>query len=197
MFFVSQSRSRGYSVLATPLADVEKTLMFKFIPHIINLLAVQKEVVILDWGGGAGEAANALAKQLRHAKVQNVKIYVLSDLYFTQWHRNEKSITYIYGDYRDLAKYNLPQVDFVFSHFGLWHLETDDLIDHFRELRGLLRPGARVIYNTRKHVEKDLIDLTFWYDIKERRGDFSPVFTITLKQNGSFIYTSVETVKYD
>ena len=179
--------ARGYNILQTPLNDITKALGFDVIKYIEDRQG--KETVIMDWGCGEASMLNEVAKQLRHAGITNVKLYGFSDLYFSAWSTNDKMITYLYGDMEELKSFNIPKVDLVLSHYGLFHIENDKLVKHFQDFRSILNNSGQIIYNTRDSTKDGLIDLTFFYDIDIDYKTTPKTHRLKLKTNGSYFYS--------
>jgi len=179
--------SRGYSIIKTPLNEITETLGFDIIKYIQD--RGDKETVIIDWGCGEGAMLNEVAKQLRHAELTNVKLYGFSDLYFSIWSQNDSMINYIYDDMEHLIYHDIPRVDLIISHFGLFHVE-DKIIKHFNDLRYILNDGGLIVYNTFGYEKDKLIDLTYYYSVENYFTQDDQVFKLRLKPNGSYFYAS-------
>ena len=176
---------RGWCILKTSYNQVEATLGFTMVDYIKEDLE-ERGLNILFWGCGAGKAANDIAEALDRAKGdEKFQIVGFGDMSFPDWNYSDPSVSYILGTLEDLENTPTPKFDIIMSHFGLFHLEQEELVDHMKALRVKLKPGGVVVFNVKWTGSQYLVDLSPYYEIDTYPMDHSYTVKLRLKDNGA------------
>ncbi|HLC79609.1 MAG TPA: hypothetical protein VJG83_04255 [archaeon] len=113
---------------------------------------LKRPQLVLDWGCARGVAATELALE----GGPRVQVIGYSKDSYSQWTKNDE-VTFIQCHQKELGKYlkKFPQIDLIYSHFGLWHLTggwptsklKPDSAEHFKALFSKLSDGGRIVFN--------------------------------------------------
>ncbi len=111
---------------------------------------INKEIVLVDWGGGTGRGSIELHYKLQSEGIPH-HIYVLSHDYLPNWQKAPKGMTFILDDAVNITKYLGPDsVDIIFSLRAISHflkstdfrIQSPDKTGHIDDLEWILKPGG-------------------------------------------------------
>lgn len=127
--------------ISTPLRKIEESLGFNISGEISQRTRqATTPVVVLDWGCGAGNAAEAIAAKFG----KKVSVYGCSDTSYKEWHAI-KTVKLVQATKEDALRYfKKGTMDFIYSHLGLSH--TDLASENYLEKLLLkLRLGGKLV----------------------------------------------------
>ncbi|MCA9404412.1 MAG: class I SAM-dependent methyltransferase, partial [Candidatus Omnitrophica bacterium] len=106
-------------------------------------------IKILDWGAGDGTALIDLHKRITEAGIENVQLIGYGDQYFTNWENAPEGVEFIFDTADRLPDYFNPgEIDFIYSHKGLYHLTKDssraDAVDYMKRINTVLKAGGEL-----------------------------------------------------
>lgn len=182
----------GWSIITTDLPEVERALGTKLMETIMTLRKryPNKELVIIDWGCGMGQAINTLADQARRAEVKNVKFVGYSNMYFPQWSVT-RNVEFIFDEMDNLPKYlDNNSVALIFSHFGLYHVQGLKFLEHLRNLSTKMVTGGMIVTNTCQVNGHFILEASPYYLPEQYYTNYDKVYRLTRNSVGCGILTS-------
>ncbi|MFH0753732.1 MAG: hypothetical protein V2A70_04130 [Candidatus Omnitrophota bacterium] len=123
--------SSSYTIEDSHLNTVDAAI--NLIRNLEILLAKRKDdapVVIMDWGAGKGTTLKELNLWLKENSVKNVRLIGFSNIFYPEWRTLPDDITMIWATPKHLLpilkKNKIDEIDLIYSHYGLSHLDIQD-----------------------------------------------------------------------
>ncbi|MBI2529574.1 MAG: methyltransferase domain-containing protein [Candidatus Diapherotrites archaeon] len=117
------------------MADIERALMFDLRGDIAKRIKSGQRPNVLDWGCGNGRAIKRLGRKFNG----RINAYGYSDMLYKGWQK-EKNVKYIHATKEDMLRYfKNSSLDIIYSHIGLFYLDTDVV-----KYTGMLLPKLKV-----------------------------------------------------
>jgi len=151
-----------WRVFTSNLQTVEETTGFLVREHCRQLVRTTppyRRPVILEWGCGAGNAVRDLTTDPQI--VGRALIFGYSDVWDKCWNSVDgvKFLFFVKEHLTEFFRRSKLKIDFIFTHFGLEHLNGDDQFDHLRDLASILSPGGVIVLPDPSSVLFDLSDV--------------------------------------
>ena len=126
----------------------DKDALYEKIKKLAAKAAEKGETVrIVDWGVGNGRALIEIAERLKSDGITNVELFGFGNLAYKNWEKAPVSITFIRDEAENLARFfEDNSIDFMFSNYGIFHLEEAEYKDHLRELFPKMKVGGEIIH---------------------------------------------------
>lgn len=147
----SRAFREGYEI--TPLAEVSENLSFDILEKVISLAAEDdaRTITVVDWGCGDGSALKDIAQYLAEKSITNVQLIGFSNIYYNKWEEDfgYENVSFILDRAENFKDYfNDSEIDFVFSHKGLAHLNSQDYTAHMQSISTVMSHGGIILHDT-------------------------------------------------
>lgn len=180
----------GWSIITTPLKTVEDVLRKSLIVEVKRIVDryPDKKLAVIDWGCGDGTAINELARQARRAGI-NARFIGYSNLYFDRWKESE-DVEFILDNMDRLPVYfENDEIGLIFSHFGMYHVRSEALVEHLNNLSTRIVSGGIIVTNTCEYKRDALINASHYYTIDTYFTTYDKVFGLTRNEVGAGVWT--------
>ncbi len=164
---------RKWHCESSSLYKVSRDLGFDILGFLKHRAEERPSLKVLDWGCGAGAAAEDLALVARHGKL-NAKIYGYSGESWKEW--NEISgVTFLHSPARASPSYFPGRgLDLVYSRHGLFHLQGEPFRKLISAFAGKLAPGGKMVFDIVRSSQKAAVEETVSsLNSREGNGKFS------------------------
>jgi hypothetical protein len=156
------------------MREVEAGLKYPVMRHVAALEAANsksgKQTVVVEWGCAEGKAITRLAM-----KFPKVRCFGVSKDYFVAWpNKKFRNLSLILTTKERLHRYfkfNNNYIDFVYSWWGLRHLNQGrDLLNFLISVHPKLKRGAKIVFDVDKTQRYDGVA---WDDVLEQIPGYS------------------------